>query len=286
MIPRSRIAAAAALLLVSLAVRAAFPGGRLTATVFDIGQGDSIMVQCGRHQLLVDGGPDAAVLAKLGRTMPFFDRAIDAVVLTHPHADHYAGLAAVLRRYKVRRLFISGAPSDSPAYRNFEEAAIAGRLVPTPLIAGDVITLGDCGRMETLWPAEGIAAGATKDPHEATVVLRVTVPAPSSPSAAMLLTGDPTDAVERSLIARNALIAADVLKVGHHGSRTATSGDFLDAVDPRYAVISAGRHNMYGHPHEATLLRLSVRRIGIFRTDVAGDVHVRIDVDRAYVEGY
>jgi len=283
MVLRPRIAVVVATLIIIMAARAAFPGNRLTATVFDIGQGDAILVQCGRHQLLVDGGPDAAVLAKLGRTMPFFDRTIDAVVLTHPHADHYSGLAAVLGRYKVGRLLISGAPSDSDAYRDFEAAA--EHAAPAPLIAGDVIELGDCGRAAALWPAEGIAPGV-KDPHDATVVLRVSAPEPTSPNAAMLLTGDPTDQVERELIRRHAPIAADILKVGHHGSRTSTSGDFLDAVGPVSAVISAGRRNMYGHPHDATLLRLSARHIGIFRTDVVGDIVVRIDPGRAYVAGY
>lgn len=276
----------AAVLAAALAARAAFPSLRLTVRVFDIGQGDAILVQCGRHQLLVDGGPDAAVLAKLGRAMPFFDRSIDAIVLTHPHLDHYGGLAAVMRRYRVGRLFVSGAPTDSPGYRAFEDAAAAAKLPPMPMLAGDAVVLGACGKAEALWPPPGVAALANKDPHDGVVVLRVTTPAPISPTAAVLLTGDPTEAVERALVERGAPIAADVLKVGHHGSRFANTGPFLDAVRPLHAIISAGRHNLYGHPHEATLLRLSARHVAVFRTDIAGDVEVRVDPDRAYVAGY
>lgn len=277
-----KLAYLAAAALAAFALRSAFPGDRLVLRVFDVGQGDAILVQCGRHQLLVDAGPDAGVLAKLGRAMPLFDRDIDAVVITHPHADHDGGLAPVLRRYRVGRLFTSGY-AEPAARREVDDDAAAAGLEPTPLLAGDAIAVGGCGAADVLWPAPGVAAAA-KHPHEAMVVLRVHAPSASS-RAAVLLMGDADQGVERALMDGGAPLAADVLKVGHHGSRTSSSGPFLDAVRPSSAVVSCGRRNRYGHPHAATLLRLAARGVAVRRTDRDGDVEVRADPDRAYVAG-
>lgn len=278
-IDRRLIIAAA---LCAVAISTAVPRPGLTVRVIDVGQGDAVLVQCGGRQMLIDGGPDRSVLAGLGRGMPAFDRDIDVVVLTHPHADHYLGLIGVMERYRVQRLLTSGADSDAAEYAAFLRSADAEGVRPEPLRAGDRITLGDCAVADVLWPAVGASDAA--DPNEASVILRVRRPDASSHTAAVLLTGDATDDVERGLLASGAVVAADVLKVGHHGSRTSSTGDFLDAVLPNDAIISVGR-NSYGHPAVAAVMRLVKRGVRVFRTDRDGDIVIRIGRDRASVRG-
>lgn len=263
-------------------VAVALPHPGLTVRVIDVGQGDAALVQCGGRQMLIDGGPDRSVLAGLGRGMPAFDRDIDVVVLTHPHADHYLGLIGVMERYRVRRLLSSGANSDVAEYAAFLRAAEAEGARPEPLRAGDRIALGDCAMADVLWPVAG--AADADDPNEASVVLHVRRADATSPSAAVLLTGDATDDVERALLASGVDVAADVLKVGHHGSRSSSTGEFLDAVAPTAAIISVGR-NSYGHPAVAAVMRMEKRGVSVFRTDRDGDVVVRISRDRASVRG-
>lgn len=268
--PRNVVRIAVAAALLAFAARLAFPDPRLSVTVFDVGQGDAILVQCGRRQLLVDGGPDAMVLSNLGRAMPFFDRDIDAVVLTHPHADHFIGLVSVLSRYRVRRLLVSRMEGEAPEFAAFERAASRAGLAPVRLRAGDAIAIGDCGAADVLWPEDDLTAAA-KDPNAASVVLRLRPAAPAGPGGAVLLMGDATADVERRLLARGADVRADVLKVGHHGSRFSTTPEFLQAVRPKAAAVSVGK-NSYGHPAWVTLRRLESAGAAVFRTDRGGDI--------------
>ncbi|HSD11916.1 MAG TPA: MBL fold metallo-hydrolase, partial [Patescibacteria group bacterium] len=152
--PRNVVRIAASAALLALAARIAFPDPRLSVTVFDVGQGDAILVQCGRRQLLIDGGPDATVLSGLGRAMPFFDRDIDAVVLTHPHADHFIGLVSVLARYRVHRLLVSRMEGEAPEFAAFADAASRAGLAPVRIRAGDRVAIGDCGSADVLWPED------------------------------------------------------------------------------------------------------------------------------------
>lgn len=271
------------LALCAVAVAAVLPRPGLTMRVMDVGQGDAVLVQCGSRQMLVDGGPDRSVLAGLGRGMPVLDRDIDIVVLTHPHADHYLGLTAVLERYRVHRLLTPGTASDTSEYAAFLRAVSAEGLRPEALLAGDRIALGTCAVADVLWPASGWAR--TNDPNETSVMLRVRRPDATASTAAALLTGDATDDVERALLKSGVDVAADVLKVGHHGSRSSSTGEFLDAVAPDAAVISVGR-NSYGHPAVATIMRLAKRGVPVLRTDRDGDVVVRIGRDRASVRAH
>jgi competence protein ComEC len=215
--------------------------------------------------------------------MPFFDRRIDAVVLTHPHADHYLGLIPALARYRVGRLLTAGMDGEASEYAAFLAAAADAGLRPARVQAGDRIALGNCATADVLWPPP--AGVRTDDPNEASVVLRVALPDRASPRAAALLMGDATADVEAALVASGEALGADVLKVGHHGSRFSTSAAFIDAVRPGTAIVSVGR-NRYGHPAAAALMRLAKRGVRVLRTDEAGDVRIVVAADRAYAEGY
>ncbi len=267
-----------------LAVKLVWPDRRLVATVFDVGQGDSILVQCGTRQMLVDGGPDATALARLGTAMPFFDRTIESVVLTHPHADHYVGLIGVFAHYKVLHFYTSGSVADAPEYRALLDAVRLSGARTLVVRPGDRIDIGDCGHADAYWPDLSRANFTFKDPNAESVVLRLSRNDAVSPQAAIMMMGDATAEVERALVAEKIPLQADVLKVGHHGSRTSTTPEFLDAVHPKEAVISVGKKNAFGHPAPATLLRLSASGVKAYRTDQDGSVRVVIAMDRAYVE--
>ncbi|OHA08315.1 MAG: hypothetical protein A3A44_02400 [Candidatus Sungbacteria bacterium RIFCSPLOWO2_01_FULL_60_25] len=241
--------------------------GRLTLSVFDVGQGDAIFIDAGNgNQALIDGGPDGAVLAKIGGVMPFWDRTIELVALTHPHADHLDGLIPVLERYDIGMVVESGVNHSIPEYDTWH-TLIRERGIPLHIAkAGERIRLSPDAALEALAPLRDFT-GTSAPVHDAMVVLRLV-----NRNAAALLTGDAEDEVEREMLRSGASVAADVLKVGHHGSKTSTSDAFLEAVRPNIAVISVGAKNRYGHPFQLVLDRLGRAGVRILRTDRDGDV--------------
>jgi len=255
------------LLIVAAAVPAALPRHAPELRFLDVGQGDAILVQQGTIQMLVDGGPDANVLSGIGDAMPFFDRHVEFVVVTHPDLDHFGGLIDVLSRYSVGTVLLSGADDDTEAYRRFRDMLASNGAEAVIVSAGDRIALTDRVEAVVLWPATG---HATDDQNDLSVMLRVDIDG----EAVAVLTGDATTRVEAVLVDDDALVRTPVLKAGHHGSRSSTSAAFLDALDPALAVISVGERNRYGHPATATLSRLKTRGISIIRTDTSGTVRV------------
>ncbi len=246
----------------------------LTVTFFDVGQGDAIFVQApGGGQMLVDGGPSDRVLARLGRAMPFWDRSIDLVVLTHPDRDHVAGLLDVLRRYEVCAILWSGVEHTSAEYREWLQLIEHEGAQVVLTRAGQRVRLGKHAIFDVLAPfidRNGNLIGATND-TSVVGLLRYG-------ATEVLLTGDISRSVEyRLLFEAGAYLDADVLKVGHHGSKTSSSEEFLRAVSPDTAVIQVGRKNRYGHPDGTVLERLASVGATIMRTDVDGDIRMRSD---------
>jgi len=265
---------------------------RLTMTVFDVGQGDAIMLRCGSDETLIDGGPDDTVLAKIGNALPPYERTIERIILTHPHRDHYIGLIAVLSRYRVNQfLYAEPDRSHDPEYARLLATARDNGVPMRRIAKGDSFDVGTCARLETLWPPPIVPAPAvttaplvipahagihktkkTFDPNEDSIVLRMT--RPGAPRALALLMGDATADTEREIISREPDVSAEVLKVGHHGSAYSTSSEFVSVVEPKFAVASVAAKNRYGHPAFIALERL--RRLGstIYRTDQNGDVRI------------
>jgi competence protein ComEC len=271
----TRVALAALLATATVAGAIAIerPTGSATVTVLDVGQGDAILVQGSRGgRLLVDGGPDPdRLLVELDRLVPPWDRRLDAIVLTHPHEDHVAGLALLLRRYRVDQVFESGMRGPGPGYAAWA-AELAGNRGPPGMLlaAGDRVAVDEI-RLEVLWPRRGEVPLEPLDTgtgiNNVSIVLLGTVE-----GRRFLLTGDIEEEVDPEL--REAISRVDLLKVAHHGSRTASTDAFLDAVRPAVAVASAGAGNRYGHPAPATLARLEERGAHVFRTDRDGSVTV------------
>jgi competence protein ComEC len=249
-----------------------------TATFMDVGQGDAILVAAGRVQALIDGGPGRQVLTGLGRAMPLTDRLIEYVIVTHPHADHVGGLAAVFGRYQVGRLILGGAGAATPEFAALRLAAVAQGVPVSVVRSGDSIRLSDDAALAVVHTAPASILRTSRDINEESLVLLLSVSCPDPGGAAgpascgqLLLTGDAGAKTEAALLDAGDVPAADILKVGHHGSRQATTYGFLTGVQPRTAVISVGQ-NYYGHPSPALLKRLAARGIKVWRTDVHGDV--------------
>jgi len=297
-VPLWLVAGAAAIAVLAWAGTAALPDGKLRLTIFETEQGDMILVEtAGGRQALIDGGatPLGAV-RMLGDELPFWDRTLDLVVLTHPHADHVGGLRAVMDRYRVDVVldvpleYESGvyeewlaslpAPGDptTEAAGEAEAGQVPRRVVAEP---GQVIVLDEGVFLEVLsagWP-DPDAPGT--DANDASVVMRLRYG-----DVAVLLAGDLTSEGEMRLLRRRPDVDAEVLKVGHQGSRGSTSRSFLKAVSPLVAVVPAGRENPYGHPHDEALARLRERVCEgcLFVTKDSGDVTVVTDGERLWIE--
>ncbi|MCH7801489.1 MAG: ComEC/Rec2 family competence protein, partial [Chloroflexi bacterium] len=252
------------------------PDDRLHVYFIDVGQGEAIFIETpGGQQILVDGGPDpSVVLGFLGDKMPFRDRTIELVVLTHAHNDHINGLTEVLRRYNVERILERQTDSESPAYYAWRSAVLNEGASITQAQSGQIIGFDDGVYIQVLNPHERLLRGTASDVDNASVVLRLVYG-----EVSFLLTGDMFSEAERALVARNAPIEADVLKVGHHGSRSSSSSGFLDMVGPAIAVISAGEDNRFGHPHEEVVeaLRSRIPDELIFVTGEYGTIEITTD---------
>jgi len=270
-----------AAILVSVA-GATMPDNNLHLSFLDVGQGDAILIHKGRQQVLVDGGPNPqAITLELGKKMPFWDRTIELVVSTHPSADHVTGLVEVLNRYKVKQALYPALDSESDIYDQWLKSVEEKDIECFTAQAGQQIDLGDGAIIEVLNPQTTPLADTSSDIDNNGMVLHIIMG-----EASFLLTADTMWETEFELIARRANLSSTVLKVAHHGSNTSTTPQFLAVVDPRLAVISVGEDNLYGHPSDDVIARLS-QRIGsenIYRTDEHGTIEFITDGERLWVK--
>lgn len=238
--------------------------GKLRVYFFNVGQGDAALIRTPHGEdIVIDGGPDRTALAKLGKTLPFFDREIELAVVTHPHADHLSGLLEIGKRYGIREVWDSGFTMRNELEDTWNEYLHSQGIGARTVRAGETVLL-DGVRLEVLAPLPG---NKSTNPNDASIVIRLIYG-----ETEILFTGDITAEVEERLLAgEKELLDADILKVGHHGSRDGTGRAFLRAVTPQVAVISVGE-NSYGHPAARTVKHLEETQADIFRTDRDGDV--------------
>jgi competence protein ComEC len=255
------------LLLVGVVWRLAQPHEYLQVIFFNIGQGDSALVRTPDGQdILLDGGPDRKILTKLGDYLPWADRTIDLVVLSHPHADHVAGLNYVLERYRVRRVLLTGAVHTTPEYIRFLQIIKEKNIPVTWAVAGQTLEFSGQVKLEVLWPVTSLQGQSFSDLNTSSIVNKIIYG-----NTAILFTGDTPAENERQLLNTNASLRADILKVAHQGSKTSSTEEFIKAVAPQIAVISVGRNN-YGHPHAEVVNRLKRLVPVVLRTDETGDI--------------
>lgn len=247
--------------------------GLLKIYFFDVGQGDAIFIEAPNgNQVLIDGGPDNKVVQKLGEAMPFYDKEIDMVVLTHSDADHITGLIEVLERYEVENIVYSNIVRKSALYEAWQEAVVEeGANIIDP-VAGKVIDLGSGVILSMTHPGESLAGKVLEKTNNESVVIML-----KYGEVETLLTGDIEARAERQIILRGTNLEADILKVAHHGSKTSTTEEFLYDVSPQVAVIQVGAKNRYGHPTPEVLKRLEEYDIKYYRTDIDGDIKIVSD---------
>jgi len=244
----------------------------------DVGQGDAVLIQTpDGYEVLIDGGKSSAVLQQLANEQSWNDRALDVVIATHPDTDHVGGLVDVLQRYQVDLIIQTQAEGDSPAAAAFLAAATAENATVEYALAGQVIQIGASTTIEVLSPASETTNWAS---NAASVVVRVVYG-----DTAFMLTGDAPAGVEDYLVgAYGADLQSNVLKLGHHGSKTSTSELFLDTVQPQYAVVSASLDNSYGHPDQSVMQRVFAREIQTSHTGTDGTVTFYSDGQRVWRE--
>ena len=238
----------------------------LAVHFLDVGQGDAILIQTpDGFEVLIDGGASSAVIQQLSAQQSWSDRTIDVMIATHPDTDHVGGLNDVLKRYDVDLIIQTQADSDSPAALAFTAAANGEGTALQYARAGQSIQIGASTTIEILAPASDTTGWRA---NSASVIVRVVYG-----DTAFMLTGDAPLEIENYLVeVYGAALRSDVLKLGHHGSQTSTSGLFLDTVQPQFAVVSAALDNRYGHPNQAVMQRVFDRNITSFHTGVDGTV--------------
>jgi len=239
----------------------------------DVGQGDAIYIKTpSGKDVLVDGGGNDKVLDCLTKHMPFWDRTIELMILTHPDADHVTGLVPVLQRYTVLHFVTSKTSKETGIYKKFMQALQIEGLTPRYVFLNDKIDFGDGLISDVLWPSLD-ALDEFKSPSKVNELSVIQVLVFGEFKA--LLTGDASAKVQDRLI--GSLSGIGIVKVPHHGSKTGMSEDYINSLKPSVAVISVGKNNRYGHPTGFILDLLSKYKIKTLRTDKNGEVEIVSD---------
>ena len=242
-----------------------------TVAFLDIGQGDAIYIESPSGvQMLIDGGPDPSVLSELSKVMPWLDRSVDIVAATHPDSDHIGGLISVLRTYRVNQVITSGSTAETDIFKALYEAVSLEDSVVSLVRRGTRIDMGAGMEVEILFPEQVFEVG---DRNVNSLVVRVTYGENS-----WLLTGDIGIEQEEYLVdVYGDGLRSDVLKLGHHGSKTSSSQIFLDAVQPELAIISAGKNNKYNHPAPEVVARVADTGVPMLATFDVGTIITESD---------
>ena len=242
---------------------------RFSISFLNVGQGDAIFIETPNGvQVLVDGGSGAQVLRALQKVMPFFDRSIDVVIATHPDKDHIGGLPDVFRRFDVATYVESGVDEDNALYHALHEYVSEEGARHITIEKPLSFTL-DGVVFDVLFPDRMLNE---IEKNTASVVLRV-----SYKEHAFLLMGDAPKSVERYLVEKHGnSLQSNVLKVGHHGSKTSSGEDFIKTVSPHFGIISAGKDNRYNHPHKEVIDILTENAVSVLST-TEGSVEFQSD---------
>lgn len=246
-------------------------GDELAVLFLNVGQGDAILIEAPNgNRVLIDGGKDLSVLREMGKRMTWSERTVDVVVATHPDLDHIGGLPEVFARYEVSMFVEPCVHDDGADYVALQEAVLKEGLVPVCARAGMELTLDTGITLSILFPDRDVSG---MDPNTGGIVARLMYG-----DTSFLFTGDAPISIEEYLSGvYGETLRSNVLKVGHHGSKTSTSDMFLGTVAPEYAIVSAGCDNSYGHPHKEVVERLA--RFEVHTLDTCNNGTMRIESD-------
>ncbi|HLP44167.1 MAG TPA: ComEC/Rec2 family competence protein [Candidatus Nanoarchaeia archaeon] len=244
----------------------------LTVAFLDVGQGDAIFIEAPNgNQVLVDAGPNSKVLSELGKVMPWYDKSIDMIIVTNPDKDHIGGFIDVLKRFKVNKFLEPGTENKTLTNSTLHDLVESNGIEKLRAVRGMNIVLDEKKGivLSVLFPDRDVSEESSND---GSIVMRLIYG-----ETEVMLTGDASLQVEREVLEHAEAIQSDILKVGHHGSRTSTSKEFLETVRPAFAVISLGRANKYGHPHQEVIGTLDSYGAKILRTDELGTIVMKSD---------
>jgi competence protein ComEC len=242
----------------------------LTVSFLNVGQGDGIYIKApNKTELVIDGGPDQTLLSELGRVRPFFDRSIDMIIVTNPDKDHYAGFIDMLDRIDTTALLEPGTNSSTPTYYAFKQKVKAKQIKELVVKRGDVIMLDEKNNifLEVLFPDRD---ASDMPSNEGSLVMRLVYG-----QTCIMLQGDSVSDIEEYLLSIESSkdnMKCQILKAGHHGSRTSTSHKYVQAISPEFAIISSGKDNRYGHPHQEVLETLRNNNVSVLRIDQEGRI--------------
>ncbi|MEK7147342.1 MAG: ComEC/Rec2 family competence protein [Patescibacteria group bacterium] len=243
-------------------------GGELKVAFLDIGQGDAIYIEAPNgNQVLIDGGPGKALLSRLGEVMPAYDRSVDLLIVSNPDKDHIAGFIEVLKSFVVAAVMEPGTKPETAIYQEFEKAVETENAQKILGRRGQIVWL-DRARgvhFDIFFPDQDVADWQTND---GSIIGKLVYG-----KTCVIFSGDAPQQMENYVVAFDgSALHCQVLKVGHHGSRTSSGVAFVGTVAPEYAVISSGKGNSYGHPHQETMDTLSRFGAKILRTDQLGTI--------------
>lgn len=236
--------------------------GQLKIHYIDVGQGDSILIQQGSQNMLIDTGTNDSTNTLMSYLQKQGIKKIDYLVLTHPHEDHIGGADAVIKGFDIGTVYMPKITTTTKTFKDVVAAMQQKNLKATEPQPGSTFKLGEAN-----CEFQGPISSNKEDLNTYSIVLKLTFG-----SNKFLFTGDAQTSNEQAMASEGYDMTADVLKVGHHGSHTSTSQAFLDKVNPKYAVISCGKGNDYGHPHKEVIQRLQAKNIPVYRTDECGTV--------------
>lgn len=235
---------------------------------FDVGQGDASLIRTpdGKN-ILIDGGPDEKILSSLSEALPWWERTIDLIILTHPHDDHIVGLVAVLKKYRVKQVLQSGVKYSNPSNLAWTQDLAKKNIKINIAERPQEINLGPDCNLKILYPLQSFSGIEIKNLNNSSIVSRL-----DCEGEEVLFMGDAEKEVEAELLVAYSDLKSKIIKTGHHGSETASTEEFLLAVDSEKAIISVGEGNKFGLPDLRILRRLERLGIQIFRTDEDGTI--------------
>ena len=241
---------------------------------FNIGQGDASLIQQGSYQIMIDGGPDDKILSLLGEEMPLYDRKIETLVLSHPHADHLMGINSVLDRYEIGNIYFSGSAYSSAEYLSFLNKIKEKNINTVIPELGYKFTPYTNASLEFLWPGDKYIEKEIENPNDVSLVMRYCYF-----TSCALYTGD-IEEEEQDLMLDHYSdkdISAKILKVPHHGARNAANNRLYTLTKSQFSIFSVGKDNQYGHPHqEASDLAKNNNSLAL-RTDEEGTIKFEIN---------